>query len=426
MIKRTLLSIAILVGLTTLLVLILISTFNANADMITVDDDGGADYLHIQDAINVSNDGDTVFVYAGTYYENVKINKSINLIGEDRDTTIINGNDMGNVIEVVANNTNIRGFTIRNHETIISYNNNGIYLNGSSSNVISHNIIINCANGLYVWSSDNNTIMRNHFTPTNWNTPAYLYYSDNNTFVENIVFNSVEGGGLYVTDSDNNIFYHNNFFDNGYDPAVSILFGSYNNTWDDGYPSGGNYWLNYVGLDNYLGSNQDIPGSDGIGDSPYLIDADAQDNFPLIHPWGSVLNLNTGEIFLTIQAAINDTDTLNGHTIWVKKDTYFENVVVNKTINLTGEDRDTTIINGGGSGDAIYIITDWVNVSGFKIYTKWDDPGIELYNVSNCKVANCTLNAGILLHLSNSNTIVSTWKYLFRANAPIPRNCYTL
>ena len=48
------------------------------------------------------------------------------------------------------------------------------------------------------------------------------------------------------------------------------------NVWDDGYPSGGNYWDNYTGVD----SNHD-----GIGDTPYIIDADNVDNYPLMETW---------------------------------------------------------------------------------------------------------------------------------------------
>ncbi len=54
------------------------------------------------------------------------------------------------------------------------------------------------------------------------------------------------------------------------------------NKWDNNYPLGGNYWSDYSGVDNFKGPNQDIPGSDGIGDTPYIIDADSQDNYPLM------------------------------------------------------------------------------------------------------------------------------------------------
>jgi hypothetical protein len=54
----------------------------------------------------------------------------------------------------------------------------------------------------------------------------------------------------------------------------------FNNTWDDGYPSGGNYWSDYVGVDVEMGPNQDLPGSDGLGDTPYNIDASNTDHYP--------------------------------------------------------------------------------------------------------------------------------------------------
>ncbi|MCD6573584.1 MAG: hypothetical protein J7K95_05780 [Thermoplasmata archaeon] len=52
---------------------------------------GPNNYTHIQDAINDASNGDTIFVYSGIYYENVVINKSINLFGEAKETTIIDG-----------------------------------------------------------------------------------------------------------------------------------------------------------------------------------------------------------------------------------------------------------------------------------------------------------------------------------------------
>ena len=79
----------------------------------TVDDDGPADFHTIQEAINYATSGDTVFVKSGIYYENVVINKVISLVGEERDTTIIDGNHTGDVIQG-SGGVNINGFTLQN------------------------------------------------------------------------------------------------------------------------------------------------------------------------------------------------------------------------------------------------------------------------------------------------------------------------
>jgi len=68
------------------------------------------------------------------------------------------------------------------------------------------------------------------------------------------------------------------------------------NTWDEEYPSGGNYWSDYSGVDKKSGANQDRHGSDGIGDTPCVIDKNNQDNYPLIRPFPSPLDPTRGLI----------------------------------------------------------------------------------------------------------------------------------
>jgi hypothetical protein len=58
--------------------------------------------------------------------------------------------------------------------------------------------------------------------------------------------------------------------------SARALFSGYANLWDDGYPSGGNYWSDYTGID---------ANGDGIGDSTYFIDSNNTDNYPLMNPW---------------------------------------------------------------------------------------------------------------------------------------------
>lgn len=90
---------------------------------------------------------------------------------------------------------------------------------------------------------------------------------------------------VYLDASVNVTVYHNDFTNN---TAGALDNMGPENKWHNGYPSGGNYWSDYTGMDNKSGPNQDQPGSDGIGDTPQSIDADSQDRYPLMRPYSTV------------------------------------------------------------------------------------------------------------------------------------------
>jgi parallel beta-helix repeat protein len=128
---------------------------------------------------------------------------------------------------------------------------------------------------------------------------------------------------------------------------------------------------------------------------------------------GETLYVNTtgnGGAFTCIQDAIDNAS--DGDTVFVFSGTYYENVVVNKTISLVGEDRNTTEINGWNDGDVVLITRDYVNITGFnctRAGSNLEDAGIELYSVQNCKVLSNNFRfggySGIRLYSSNNNTV---------------------
>jgi nitrous oxidase accessory protein len=110
--------------MTIILVPILISEHhesNFNLGIIYVDnipgegpDNPPEDFISIQDAIDNALDGDTIYVYEGIYYENIIINKSINVIGEKRETTIIDGKGTDDTVWIKTSQVNFSGFTVQN------------------------------------------------------------------------------------------------------------------------------------------------------------------------------------------------------------------------------------------------------------------------------------------------------------------------
>jgi parallel beta-helix repeat protein len=455
----------------------------------------GTHYTTIQAAIDDANLGDEIHVDAGTYVENVIVDKQLALIGEGADMVIVQAADsQDHVIEVTADWVNLSGFTVTgtqyswnagiylNHSNYSyisdnnasnndcgilighsfynnlqrniyfdnwvgislqssSYNilksNNasrsdyfGIHLEHSPSNTIINNLAfsnvyggisvgesssennltgntanLNDGDGIYIWRS-NNCILINNNASSNSKIGIILEDANISTLANNIVENNY--GGIYLNDSINNLIYHNNIKYNTNQANDDTAA----NSWDSGYPSGGNYWSDYIGNDDNKGLNQDQLGSDGIGDTPYPIPGGSSvDNYPLMNPWdstpisGPVHNINKGTDYTTIQAAIDDASP--GDEIHVDSGTYNENVDVNKRLTLIGDDADVVTVRAASSSDHVFEVTaDYVNISGFTVTgTVYPDTGIYLgSSTDHCNISNNRAsNNGYGLHLYSSN-----------------------
>jgi parallel beta-helix repeat protein len=186
---------------------------------------GPGNYSKIQDAINASTDGDTVFVYndSSPYYENIIVNKSINLIGEEKNSTIIDGTFSGkNVVCIYADWIKLSNFTIR----YSGYQNKpyGIEIAGSFIE-ITHNIISQNWNGIILHNCINTTFKENIIS-NNSNNAIYLIYSEMNLLSNNvIIYNS---WGIYGTNESSNNTFINNTISNNY--GIGIALAEYSDT----------------------------------------------------------------------------------------------------------------------------------------------------------------------------------------------------
>ena len=280
------------------------------------------DYPTIQQAINEAKSGDIIFVHKGTYYENIVINKSVALIGENVDLTVIDGNGSGSVITITADNVTVRGFTIRNSGTnvlkgdsgvriglcarvVIEYNKimnnvNGIGLYTAISNIISSNIISDNREGIVLYTSSGNMIINNTILNSTFEGLGFYLSSDNNTISSNTILNN--GKGIMIFSSADNLIYHNNFINNTLDAEI-VQADSAKNTWS--YEGEGNYWNRYSGLDI---------NEDGIGDSPYDINEEATDPHPLMGMFSGFKIVLKGEEY-NIDVICNSS--ILDHALWI-------------------------------------------------------------------------------------------------------------
>jgi parallel beta-helix repeat protein len=287
----------------------------------------GTNYATIQATINDANPGDEIHVDSGTYYENVNVNKRLILKGIDMGSgkPVVDASNNGTAIALAVDNITLEGFIAVNESVgwpgaginIVSSNNvvennsafnnrNGIYLANSIGNKLkNNNVTNNLQSGILLDSNSNNNLLEGNEALFNAAEGISIYYGSGNLLIANKASNNIYGIGVYYSNnnivirnnvsvnsnngitlgnSHSNSIYHNNLSGNphnGYDDSATA------NSWDNGYPSGGNYWSDYTGVDLKSGVNQDQPGNDGIGDTPYNISggAGAQDRYPLMAPY---------------------------------------------------------------------------------------------------------------------------------------------
>ncbi len=429
-----------------------------------------ASFTSIQYAINEAENGSTIVVPSGIYYEHVVVSKSISLVGENVSTTIIDGSNAGTVVEVSADNVDIVGFTIRNsgwgwtrngilvhladnceiRNNRLVNNCHNIRLNYSRGSLVIGNVIegngygIRLINAVDCTAADNNisgcigavhlefatscTVKRNTLTRNDQGIRMYSPCAYNNIVANNVsnnnydgmIDNSMNGNATFLE----NFIFHNNFVNNTY-PFICKGSG---NIWDDGYPSGGNYWSRYNGTDLYHSIYQNETGCDGIGDTSYQINSDNIDQYPLMRQWNAlpVCNINTAITYASIQEAIDAPETLDGHTLRAESGLYCQSVTVRKSITLAGEDKLTTVMDGQHAGTVLCIDSDNVSIVGFTIRNSGSDYppygmdcGVLLNHTVGCSIADCLVTnnrIGIYASFSTFNTIANNTVYANHEN----------
>ncbi|TET89275.1 MAG: hypothetical protein E3J35_10310 [Methanomassiliicoccales archaeon] len=229
---------------------------------------------------------------------------------------LVSGNFDGISLAYSENNTIIHNAASENQEAIsLFYSDNntvknntalystvGINIGRSFGNVVESNIVsMSRSAGLILYFSEGSWLSGNNIHGNDGHGIA-LHYSKENQIVNNSISNNSHGihlinsdsnvvsgnsvtsnrfYGIYLWDSGGNLIFQNNFVNN----SIQTHPGTRTNSWSSGYPSGGNFWSDYEGVDEKNGPFQDGPGRDGIGDVPYVIqESFVKDWYPFMKP----------------------------------------------------------------------------------------------------------------------------------------------
>jgi len=169
----------------------------------------------------------------------------------------------------------------------------GISVYQSSNNIIDQNHVRAQTAGIRIDQANNNSISRNDVTDSY--DGIEIWSSQNNSIVENnITGNSC---GIRLSDSSNNRIYNNNFINNT-NPVILDNEGL--DVWDDGFPSGGNYWSDYT--EKYPNATE--TDHSGLWNTPYVLDSNNRDNYPVVPEFSSFL-IMPASFIATLLAAAN-------------------------------------------------------------------------------------------------------------------------
>jgi len=127
----------------------------STADLI-VDDDGQGDHTTIQSAIDNADEGDTIFIWAGTYNENIIVNKEVALVGNSTSNTTIQGVGIGHVVKVTANGANISALRIINSGS--GLNDSAVIIESANNCLIESCHLSNNNNGISIINSSNDKV----------------------------------------------------------------------------------------------------------------------------------------------------------------------------------------------------------------------------------------------------------------------------
>lgn len=394
-----------------------------NATMLFVGGSGPGNFTTIQSALDASHDGDMIFVYddSSPYRERLEINTSVQLIGEDVETTIIEGDHEPYTINIMANNVTVHGFTIlgslelgeanccidgNRFEFGDDYRFMSIVLWAGSGNVISNNIIRNAEVGIGIFSGGsgylkNNTIRNNLILSSKVGVDVWGYtdgtgvyiYAENNTFYNNTMIDNNLGfrtGDL----TRGNFISHNNFLGN------AISASSFADNWT------GNYWSNYSGVD---------ADHDGIGDTPYEIPGGMKDIYPFMLPVHNSLPVRVvyvnpswmeDEVWHIWNAIQSGVDDATGRSVvFVFPGTYAESVNISLPLSLIGN-RTGVVIDGGMTGDGIQLVSDGISVMHVSVVNA--SCGFFIGPYAKCEVISCAASDCLIgMRLFGRETLVS-------------------
>jgi parallel beta-helix repeat protein len=154
---------------------------------------GNGNFTYIQEAVDNANEGDTIFVYSGWYEESIRINKSIVVCGEDRNTTSIVGKNTSEIVRIDQTSVTLKGFTIES-----PYNEfiNGIRISDSWSVNITGNYVKSCEFGILITSSESLLISNNTFL--NCSSGIVNVIVGNVTITHNKIEGNRRGSGVEI------------------------------------------------------------------------------------------------------------------------------------------------------------------------------------------------------------------------------------